>query len=212
MTIATAESCTGGLIAGALTAIPGSSDAVYGGFVTYANEAKIAMIGVAATADPRATARSPSRSPAPWPRARCDTARHAYRGRRHRHRRPRRRHRRQAGRPGLFRLSPTERGRPRIVEKRFGELGRATQVRAGHGRGDGARRPGRIARPRSAASPSRRTRRSASSTNASMISSCLAAKAGSATAAISGLEILKSMSKRTRVPSPSGSNVHLLSR
>jgi nicotinamide-nucleotide amidase len=46
MTIATAESCTGGLIAGALTSISGSSDVVYGGFVTYANEAKIVMIGV----------------------------------------------------------------------------------------------------------------------------------------------------------------------
>jgi nicotinamide-nucleotide amidase len=46
LTIATAESCTGGLIAGALTAIAGSSDVVYGGFVTYANEAKIAMVGV----------------------------------------------------------------------------------------------------------------------------------------------------------------------
>jgi nicotinamide-nucleotide amidase len=46
MTIATAESCTGGLIAAALTEIPGSSAAVYGGFVTYANEAKVAMIGV----------------------------------------------------------------------------------------------------------------------------------------------------------------------
>ena len=45
-TIATAESCTGGLIAGALTAIPGSSDVVYGGYVTYANAAKVRMIDV----------------------------------------------------------------------------------------------------------------------------------------------------------------------
>ena len=46
---ATAESCTGGLVAAALTAIAGSSDVVHGGFVTYANEAKTAMLGV----DPR---------------------------------------------------------------------------------------------------------------------------------------------------------------
>ena len=46
--IVTAESCTGGLVAGALTSIPGSSQAVYGGFVTYANPAKQAMIGVPA--------------------------------------------------------------------------------------------------------------------------------------------------------------------
>ncbi len=46
--IATAESCTGGLIAGALTAIPGSSDVVERGFVTYSNEAKTEMLGVPA--------------------------------------------------------------------------------------------------------------------------------------------------------------------
>ena len=44
--IVTAESCTGGLIAGALTDVPGSSEAVLGGYVTYANEAKAGMIGV----------------------------------------------------------------------------------------------------------------------------------------------------------------------
>ena len=44
--IVTAESCTGGLIAGALTDVPGSSAAVFGGYITYANEAKSGMIGV----------------------------------------------------------------------------------------------------------------------------------------------------------------------
>jgi nicotinamide-nucleotide amidase len=46
LTLATAESCTGGLIAAALTAIPGSSAVVTRGFVTYSNEAKQAMLGV----------------------------------------------------------------------------------------------------------------------------------------------------------------------
>lgn len=45
--VATAESCTGGLVAGALTAIAGSSSAVDRGFVTYSNEAKAEMLGVA---------------------------------------------------------------------------------------------------------------------------------------------------------------------
>ncbi|MDG5494181.1 CinA family protein [Niveispirillum sp. BGYR6] len=46
--IATAESCTGGLIAGCLTAVAGSSAVVDRGFVTYTNEAKTAMLGVPA--------------------------------------------------------------------------------------------------------------------------------------------------------------------
>lgn len=46
--IATAESCTGGLVTGALTSVPGASDVVYGGFITYANTAKSSMIGVPA--------------------------------------------------------------------------------------------------------------------------------------------------------------------
>ena len=44
--IATAESCTGGLVAGALTAIAGSSDVVERGFVTYSNKAKSELLGV----------------------------------------------------------------------------------------------------------------------------------------------------------------------
>ncbi|CUW40374.1 putative CinA (Competence-damage inducible protein) [Magnetospirillum sp. XM-1] len=44
--VATAESCTGGLVAAALTAISGSSRVVDRGFVTYSNEAKAEMLGV----------------------------------------------------------------------------------------------------------------------------------------------------------------------
>jgi nicotinamide-nucleotide amidase len=46
LTIATAESCTGGLVVAALTEIPGSSDVVDRGFVTYSNGAKQEMLGV----------------------------------------------------------------------------------------------------------------------------------------------------------------------
>jgi nicotinamide-nucleotide amidase len=48
-TIATAESCTGGLVAAALTSIAGSSDVMDRGFVTYSNAAKTAMLGVPAS-------------------------------------------------------------------------------------------------------------------------------------------------------------------
>ena len=44
--VATAESCTGGLIAGCLTEIAGSSNVMDRGFVTYSNEAKNEAIGV----------------------------------------------------------------------------------------------------------------------------------------------------------------------
>ena len=46
--IATAESCTGGLVAGVLTEIPGSSDVVDCGFITYSNAAKKTMLDVPA--------------------------------------------------------------------------------------------------------------------------------------------------------------------
>jgi nicotinamide-nucleotide amidase len=46
LTLATAESCTGGLIAAALTAISGSSATVLAGYVTYSNQAKTRLVGV----------------------------------------------------------------------------------------------------------------------------------------------------------------------
>ncbi|MBL4927468.1 CinA family protein [Fuscibacter oryzae] len=45
-TIATAESCTGGMVAVALTDVAGSSDVFDRGFVTYSNDAKVAMLGI----------------------------------------------------------------------------------------------------------------------------------------------------------------------
>lgn len=47
--IATAESCTGGMVSAALTDIAGSSDVFDRGFVTYSNDAKVAMLGVQTT-------------------------------------------------------------------------------------------------------------------------------------------------------------------
>jgi len=49
LTVAVAESCTGGMIAAALTDVPGSSSVVDRGFVTYSNAAKTEMLGVPAT-------------------------------------------------------------------------------------------------------------------------------------------------------------------
>ena len=48
LTVGTAESCTGGGVAEAITAVAGSSSAFAGGFVTYTNELKMALLGVRA--------------------------------------------------------------------------------------------------------------------------------------------------------------------
>jgi nicotinamide-nucleotide amidase len=48
LTVAAVESCTGGLLSGAITAVPGSSEVLDRGFVTYSNDAKTALVGVPA--------------------------------------------------------------------------------------------------------------------------------------------------------------------
>lgn len=49
LTVATAESCTGGLVAAALTAIGGASDVFERGYITYSNRAKMELLGVPET-------------------------------------------------------------------------------------------------------------------------------------------------------------------
>ena len=68
--VATAKSCTGGLVAGALTEIAGSSAVVDRGFVTYTNEAKHQMLGVPNDDAREVTARSAARPPRRWREAR----------------------------------------------------------------------------------------------------------------------------------------------
>ncbi len=121
--IATAESCTGGLVAGLLTAVPGSSAVLERGFVTYSNEAKTDLVGVADRPD-RRTRRSER---AGGPRHGGGGARSLARGRGgldHRHRRTRRRQPEQARRPRAFRPR-RHGGATRHIERRFGDLGRA---------------------------------------------------------------------------------------
>ena len=123
--IATAESCTGGLIAGLLTEIPGSSDVVERGFVTYSNASKTELTGV-----PQALVTAHGAVSAPVARAMAEGALAHSRA--------------QisvavtgvagpgggtAEKPvGLIHLAASRNGETRNEERRFGDLGR-TEVR-----------------------------------------------------------------------------------
>lgn len=126
-TLATAESCTGGLVAALLTAVPGSSAAVERGYVTYSNAAKAEAIGV----DPVLIAGHGAVSE-PVARAMAEGARRASRadvavaitgiagpggG--------------SADKPvGLVHLAVASSGGTRHLERRYGDLGRAGIRRA----------------------------------------------------------------------------------
>ena len=100
--IATAESCTGGLVAATLTDIPGSSDVVDRGFVTYSNAAKQTMLGVPAATLERYGAVSRETAEA-MARGALAHAPVRSRGVDHRHCRTGRRRAGQAGRARAFR-------------------------------------------------------------------------------------------------------------
>ena len=121
-TLATAESCTGGLIAARITDVAGSSAVLDRGFVTYSNQAKIDMLGVdaAALAEHGAVSETVARQMAEGAVA---PGRRRRRRLDHRHRRPRRRLGREARRPRPFRLRRAVEHPPSGV--RFGPLDRA---------------------------------------------------------------------------------------
>ena len=100
--LATAESCTGGMIAAALTDIAGSSDVVDRGFVTYSNEAKMEMIGVAG-ATLAGIRRGIARDRAGDGGRRAGAVARRHRAVGHRHRRAGRRFAGKAGRAGVVR-------------------------------------------------------------------------------------------------------------
>lgn len=99
-TLATAESCTGGLLASMITDVPGASAVFHAGVVTYANEAKTRLLGAAGTAGPRG-GRQPG-SGAPYGRRRPAAARQRLGHRHYGYRRTRRRHGRETRGTGLY--------------------------------------------------------------------------------------------------------------
>ena len=110
-TIATAESCTGGLMAGRLTDLAGSSAYVLGGLVVYSNEAKIALAGVPAALIEAHGAVSPEVATA-LSRGRSVRLGRRHRDRHHGHRRPGRERRRPS------RSAPSaSRSRPRTTPR-----------------------------------------------------------------------------------------------